>query len=90
MNVLIEGSYKNGYSKERKNRSTGEIVQDFIVQIEQKEQLENGQVKFSNYDIPMDGKFAGNYKDKKVGDLVKVPCFVYGENFAQIRITKSK
>ena len=31
-----------------------------------------------------------HFVDKKMGDSVKVPCNVYGENFAQLKIGKAK
>jgi predicted DNA-binding antitoxin AbrB/MazE fold protein len=92
MNVIVELSYTNGFFKpDFTDKKTGEITQgDFVVQGQQKLELSNGEVKFINIDIPMDRSLAKNYSDKKMGDLVKIPCSIYGENFAQIKIGKAK
>ena len=91
MNVEITGIYKNGFSKEFKDKATGLPVQgDFIVQLEQEKKLPNGQIQFESYDIPVDREQEKFYQGKKRGDTVKVLCNVYGENFAQIKIGKAK
>ena len=90
MNVIIEGKYKNLFSKDYKDKKTGEINTNYTVQLEQQESLEDGQIKFVSLDIPIDTKIVPNYKDKKHGDIVKIPCNVYGENFASIKIGKYK
>lgn len=92
MNVEITGTHLNGYfNPDRKNKTTGEVVQgDFIVQMEQKKLLEDGSVQLDHFDIPVDRAMAKSYQDKKPGDLVKVPCNVYGENFAELKFSKAK
>jgi len=47
-------------------------------------------MQLENLDIPIDRALEKNYKDTKYGDIVKVPCNVYGENFAQIKVSKAK
>ena len=90
MNVIIEGKLKNLFSREYKDKKTGEVTKNFIVQMEQTENFEDGQIKYLNFDIPIDNNIQPNYKDKKHGDLVKVPCNIYGENYANIKISKFK
>lgn len=92
MNVTIELFYTNGFYKpDYTDKQSGEVTQgDFVVQGQQKHELSNGEVKFINIDIPVDRSLAKNYADKKMGDLVKVPCNVYGENFTQVKIGKAK
>jgi len=92
MNVEISGAYQNGYAKpDFKDKETGEIRQgDYVVQIQQKKELSNGAVQLENLDIPIDRTLEKSYNDIKYGDTVKVPCNVYGENFAQIKVSKAK
>lgn len=91
MNVEITGIYKNGFEKEFKDKATGLPIQgDFVVQIEQEVQLQDNQVRFDSYDIPVAREQEKFYQSKKRGDTVKVLCNVYGENFAQIKIGKAK
>lgn len=92
MNVEISGFYLNGFTKpDYKNKETGEIVEgDFIIQLQQKKELPNGQTQFESYDIPIDRSMAKSFQDKKMGDVVKVLCNVYGENFAQLKFGKAK
>ena len=92
MNVEITGIYLNGFmKKDYKSKETGEIVLgDFIVQLQQKKELEDGSVQLDHFDIPIDRAMAKSYQDKKMGDIVKVFCNVYGENFAQLKIGKAK
>jgi len=91
MNVEITGAYLNGFPKEYKDKSTGELVQgDYVVQIQQQKTLPSGAMQMEYYDIPVDRALEKQYADKKIGDTVKVLCNVYGENFAQIKIGKAK
>ena len=92
MNVEISGTYLNGYAKaDYKKKDTGEVSQgDYVVQIQQSKTLSNGAVQNEYFDIPIDRELEKQYQSKKVGDIVKVPCNVYGENFAQIKIGKAK
>ena len=92
MNVEITGLYLNGYMKaDYKNKETGEVISgDYIVQIQQKKELPNGSIQLEYYDIPVDREMEKHYQSKKVGDIVKVPCNVYGEHFAQLKIGKAK
>ena len=95
MNTEITGYYKSSYIKERKDRNTGETVQgDLIVQIEQEIHLENNQIKFESYDIPVDSEHVKLYQSKKRGDIIKVPCNIYAQavnaNFATLGIGKAK
>ena len=92
MNVEISGTYLNSYSKpDYKDKETGEVKQgDYIVQIQQTKSLSNGAVQNEYLDIPIGRELEKSYKDKKVGDMVRVPCNVYGENYAQIKVGKAK
>lgn len=92
MNVIIELIFNHGFIKpDFKDKHTGDVIQgDFVVQGQQKHELSNGEIKFFNIDVPVDRALAKQYADKKFGDIVKVPCSVYGENFAQIKIGKAK
>ncbi|MEA2091296.1 MAG: hypothetical protein U9O83_02895 [Campylobacterota bacterium] len=92
MNVIAEVTYTNGYFKpDYKDKTTGEItLGDYVVQGQQKRELSNGSIQLENLDIPVDRSMSKMFEDKKVGDLLKVPCNVYGENFAQIKIGKAK
>ena len=92
MNVEISGLYLNGYPKpDYKNKESGEVITgDYVVQIQQKKELSNGSIQIESFDIPIDRALEKHYVDKKMGDLVKVPCNVYGENFAQIKVGKAK
>jgi len=92
MNVTIEIIKTNSYPKpDYKDKATGEIIQgDYIVQGSQIKTLSNGSTQLENLDIPVDRSMEKVYSDKKVGELIKVSCNVYGENFAQIKIGKAK
>jgi uncharacterized membrane protein len=92
MNVEISGAYLNGYAKaDYKNKDTGEVSQgDYVVQIQQSKTLSNGAIQNEYIDVPIDRELEKQYQGKKIGDIVKVPCNVYGENFAQIKIGKAK
>lgn len=92
MNVEISGTYQNSYAKpDFKDKETGELkVGDYVVQIQQRKDLSNGSVQLENLDVPIDRALAKHYADKKIGDIVKIPCNVYGENFAQLKIGKAK
>lgn len=92
MNVTINGMYLNGYAKpEYKDKNTGETFPgDHVLQIQQQKILANGEMQMEYLDIPIDNTLASKYADKQVGDIVSVPCNVYGENFAQIKISKAK
>ena len=92
MNVEMSGTFKNGFPKpDYKNKETGEIIQgDYVVQVEQRKELSNGSIQIESYDIPVERVLEKQYQDKKLGDIVKVPCNVYGENFAQIKVGKAK
>ena len=92
MNAIIEVVKTNSYPKpDYKDKSTGEVVQgDYIVQGTQLRTLSNGSTQLENLDIPVDRSMEKVYAEKKVGELVKVNCNVYGENFAQIKIGKAK
>lgn len=92
MNVEISGTYLNGYAKaDYKNRDTGEVMQgDYCVQIQQSKTLSNGAIQNEYYDVPIARELEKHYQGKKVGETVKVPCNVYGENFAQIKIGRAK
>lgn len=92
MNVELTGIYLNGFPKaEYKSKEMGEVIQgDYVVQIQQSKQLSNGSLQLEYYDIPVERTMEKQYVDKKVGDIIKVPCNVYGENFAQIKVGKAK
>ncbi len=92
MNAIIEVTKTNGFPKpDYKDKATGEMVQgDYVVQGSQIRTLSNGSTQIENLDIPVDRSMEKHYADKKVGELVKVNCNVYGENFAQIKIGKAK
>ena len=92
MNVEISGAYQNGYAKpDFKDKGTGEVkIGDYVIQIQQRKELSNGAVQLENLDIPIDRTLEKNYADTKYGDIVKVPCNVYGENYAQIKVSKAK
>ena len=92
MNVEISGMYLNGYAKpDYKDKETGEVkLGDYIVQIQQTKSLSNGAIQNEYFDIPLDRELEKRFADKKMGDNVKVPCNVYGENFAQLKIGKAK
>ena len=92
MNVEITGMYLNGYAKpDYKDKETGEVkLGDYIVQIQQSKALSNGAVQNEYFDIPLERDMEKRFVDKKMGDMVKVPCNVYGENFAQLKIGKAK
>ena len=90
MNVIIEGKLKNLFSKEYKDKKTGEVTKNFILQVEQTEKKDNDEVEFKYLNIPIDTNIVPNYKDKKNGDIIKIPCNVYGDNFAEIKISKYK
>ena len=92
MNVEISGMYLNGYAKpDYKDKETGEVkLGDYIVQIQQTKSLSNGAIQNEYFDIPLERDMEKKFVDKKMGDMVKVPCNVYGENFAQLKIGKAK
>lgn len=92
MNVIIEIVKTHGFLKpDYKDKSTGEItLGDYVIQGNQIRTLSNGSTQLENLDIPVDRSMEKHYADKKVGELVKVNCNVYGENFAQIKIGKAK
>ena len=92
MNVEITGMYLNGYTKpDYKDKETGEVkLGDYIVQIQQTKALSNGAMQNEYFDIPLERDLEKKFVDKKMGDMVKVPCNVYGENFAQLKIGKAK
>jgi hypothetical protein len=91
MNVEITGFYKAHHIKEFKDKATGLPVQgDLVVQIEQEVSLPNNQIKFESYDVPLERENEKVFQGKKRGDVVKLLCNVYGENFAQIKIGKAK
>ncbi len=92
MNAIIELIFSHGFMKpDYKDKATGEVtLGDYVVQGQQKHELSNGEIKFISIDVPVHRELAKNYADKKLGDKVSVPCTVYGENFAQIKIGKAK
>lgn len=92
MNVIIEMNKTNGFFKpDYKDKITGEVtLGDYVVQGNQVRTLSNGSTQLENLDIPVDRSMEKVYADKKVGELVKVNCNVYGENFAQIKVGKAK
>ena len=92
MNVVIELVKTNGFLKpDYKDKATGEVtLGDYVIQGSQIKTLQNGSTQLENLDIPVERSMEKVYADKKVGELVKVPCNVYGENFAQIKIGKAK
>ena len=92
MNVEITGMYLNGYAKpDYQDKETGEVkLGDYIVQIQQTKALSNGAMQNEYFDIPLERDLEKKFVDKKMGDMVKVPCNVYGENFAQLKIGKAK
>ena len=92
MNVIVEMNFMNGFFKpDYKDKSTGEVtLGDYVVQGQFKRELSNGEHQFENYDVPVSRELEKQYSNKKMGDLVRVPCNVYGENFAQIKIGKAK
>lgn len=88
----MEGMLLNIFTKsDYKDKNTGETFPgDNIMQIQQQKVLANGEMQMEYLDIPVDNALIGKYAEKKVGDMVQVPCNVYGENFAQIKISKAK
>ena len=92
MNVEMTGMYLNGYAKpDYKDKETGQVkLGDYIVQIQQTKALSNGAMQNEYFDIPLERDMEKKFVDKKMGDMVKVPCNVYGENFAQLKIGKAK
>jgi len=92
MNVEISGMYLNGYAKpDYKDKETGEVkIGDYIVQIQQTKALSNGAIQNEYFDIPLDRELEKQFSTAKMGDTVKVPCNVYGENFAQLKVGKAK
>ena len=90
MNVIIEGIHLNGFIKERTDKKTGQIIKEYVEQIQQQKVLPSGEIKMEYFDVPLDISMHKQFADKKVGDKVSVPCSVYGENFAQIKIGKVK
>ena len=94
MNAEITAMFKNKIIKHKKNKDTGEPEDELLIQVEQKLDLPDGQIKFENYDIPVDISLHKNYTDKKVGDIVRVPCNIYASavnaNYATLGIGKAK
>jgi hypothetical protein len=94
MNAEITALYKNSLVKVRKDKDTGEIVKELLVQVEQKVGLPDGQVRFDSYDVPVDISMEKEYADKKYGDTIKVPCNIYAKavnaDYATLGISKAK
>ena len=94
MNAEITAIHKNLIVKEKKDKFTGELIKELLLQVEQKKELTDGQFKFESYDIPVDISLHKNYADKKAGDIIKVPCNVYAKainaDFAILGISKAK
>jgi len=92
MNVEISGTYQNGYAKpDFKDKATGEVkIGDYVIQIQQRKELTNGEIQLENLNIPIDRALENNYIDKEDGDTVKVTCNVYTDNYAPIKIGKAK
>ena len=66
MNVTIDGKLKNLFSRDYKDKKTGEVSKNFIVQLEQEEKGNNGQIELLFLNVPIDNKIVPNYKDKKM------------------------
>lgn len=94
MNVEITAIHKNLIVKEKKDKVTGEIIKELLLQVEQKIELSDGQFKFESYDIPVDMSLQKHYADKKYGDIIKVPCNIYAKavsaDFATLGLSKAK
>lgn len=94
MNAEITAIHKNTIVKDKKDKFTGEVVKELLLQVEQKIELPDGQFKFESYDIPVDISLHKNYADKKAGDIIKVPCNVYAKainaDYAILGIGKAK
>jgi hypothetical protein len=94
MNVEITAIHKNLIVKEKKDKATGEVYKELILQVEQKIELSDGQFKFESYDIPVDINMQKHYADKKYGDIIKVPCNIYAKavsaDFATLGLSKAK
>lgn len=94
MNVEITAIHKNLIVKEKKDKYTGEIVKELLLQVEQKKELPDGQFQFESYDIPVDIALHKQYADKKYGDVIKIPCNIYAKaisaEFATLGISKAK
>jgi len=94
MNVEITAIHKNLIIKEKKDKVTGEVIEEILLQVEQKIELSDGQFKFESYDIPVDMSLHKHYADKKYGDIIKVPCNIYAKavsaDFATLGLSKAK
>jgi hypothetical protein len=94
MNVEITAIHKNLIVKEKKDKFTGEISKELLLQVEQKKELPDGQFQFESYDIPVDIALHKQYAEKKYGDIIKVPCNIYAKaisaEFATLGISKAK
>lgn len=94
MNAEITAIHKNMIIKDKKDKFTGELLKELLLQVEQKIELPDGQFKFESYDIPVDISLQKNYADKKAGDIIKIPCNIYAKaisaDFATLGIGKAK
>jgi len=94
MNVEMTAYFKNCIIKEKVDKASGEIKKELLVQVEQKINLQDGQIKYESYDIPVDIALHKQFADKKMGDLVKVPCNIYAKaisaDYATLGISKAK
>jgi hypothetical protein len=94
MNATIELIYKNKIIREKREKDTGEVYKELVVQGEQKINLPDGQFKLESYDVPVDISLDKNFSDKKYGDIVKVPCNIYAKavnaEYATLGISKAK
>ncbi len=94
MNAEITLLFKNKIIKEKKNRETGELEQELLIQGEQKINLPDGQIRFDSFDVPLNMSMDKHYTDKKYGDVIKVPCSIYAkavnEKYATLGIGKVK
>ena len=94
MNAEITLIYKNKIIREKRDKDTGVVYKELVVQGEQKIDLVDGQFKFESYDVPVDISLEKSFHDKKYGDIVKVPCNIYAKainaEFATLGIGKAK
>lgn len=94
MNAELTLLFKNKIIKEKKNKDTGELEKELLLQGEQKITLPDGQIRFDSFDVPLDISMEKHYTDKKYGDIVKVPCSIYAKavnaNYATLGISKVK
>jgi len=94
MNVEITATHKNIIVREKRDKISGEVTRELLYQVEQKIELPDGQFKFESYDIPVDISLHKNYADKKVGDIIKVPCNIYAKavsaDYATLGLGKAK